>query len=118
VSIVEPGSVLILGAGSSNDFGLPLGGQLIDTIKSVTLKTERLQDQWDETVEVPSRWFEKLSRPNEGLKNPIGALLNYQYLAGKASILLTSFARRGWKRSSLARRSTTKRQTRSTTLFR
>lgn len=56
---------------------------MIDIIKDVTLKHERVQDQWNETVNVPSRWFEGLTaHVSEGLKNPIGALLNYQYLNG------------------------------------
>lgn len=81
MSIVDEGSVLILGAGSSVDFGLPLGGQLIDDIKSVVLKRTQSTDSWGDTVNLPSRWDASLiQRPQEGLKNPIGAILSYQYL--------------------------------------
>jgi hypothetical protein len=81
MSIVEPGSVLILGAGSSADFGLPLGGQLIDIIKTVTLETEQKHGRWGEMEDRPTLWSADLLRPSVGLENPIGALLNYQYLA-------------------------------------
>jgi hypothetical protein len=83
MSIVEPGSVLILGAGSSNDFGLPLGGQLIDIIRKVTTETTSRRNDYGESHTGPSIWSDTLLRPNEGLQNAIGALLNYQYLAGR-----------------------------------
>ena len=83
MSIVELGSVLILGAGSSNDFGLPLGGQLIDKIKDVTTQTAHLKDDWGESYVSPSQWSDSLLRPQQGLKNAIGAIINYQFLAGK-----------------------------------
>lgn len=85
MSIVEPGSVLILGAGSSADFGLPLGGQIIDTIKDVTTERELRTGQYSgEYSKLPSQWSHTLClRPKEGLLNPIGAILNYQYLVGR-----------------------------------
>lgn len=56
---------------------------MIDSIKDVLTKTAPMQDQWRETRVGPTRWSTDLLRPNNGLANPIGALLNYQYLAGR-----------------------------------
>lgn len=60
---------------------------MIDTVRSVTTKTEKLHDRWGGMIDAPSRWDNALLRSNEGLKNATGAILTYQYLADKNSYL-------------------------------
>lgn len=83
MSIVDEGSVLILGAGSSNDFGLPLGGELIELIRDATTRTSPVSDGWDGTTRAPAFWGAGLHRGKEGFKEPIGATLVSAFLTGR-----------------------------------
>lgn len=83
MSITDRGSVLILGAGASFDFGLPLGGQLIDIIKKATLKRQTHKNQWGDLIEVPSIWSPASLQPSVGLKDAISTLLAYQFFAAR-----------------------------------
>ncbi|MDP3738176.1 MAG: hypothetical protein Q8R02_12345 [Hyphomonadaceae bacterium] len=56
---------------------------MIDIIRKATTETAQQKDSWGETYNGPSNWGTGLLRPQEGLKNPIGAIVNYQYLAGR-----------------------------------
>lgn len=83
MAITDDGSLLILGAGSSNDFGLPLGNQLIDLIVEGTTAIGQFRNAYGSMQSGPSVWTESLLQDEHGFKNPIGAMCIQDFFAGR-----------------------------------
>ncbi len=73
MSIVDKGSVLLIGAGASADFGLPLGETLINDIMKATNKTQSPINGPPTQSPSPNYWGSDLADGHKGMQNPIGA---------------------------------------------
>ncbi len=82
MAITDENSVLILGAGSSADFQLPLGGALIEEISKQVLETgwSFQANSWGDKGNRPPNLVKYIREPSSGLNEPVWAAIAWKCL--------------------------------------